>query len=167
MEPGTRRRTRRSDNAIAWWVSLNSVSTAPGPPSRALAATLACAALAAGASLPLVWHHELLPNPAFYGPPTLAVYNGVGADSWLFAVVAITLGLAVRALLRAPTTGVAAAVAILAFATVDGMFIDYFDWSRRGVSLQVNAYFGPGFYVGLSSAGVLVVAAILAWRVRS
>jgi hypothetical protein len=47
------------------------------------------------------------------------------------------------------------------------MFIDYFDWSRRGVPPQVSPFFGPGFFVGLGCAGVLVVAALLAWRARS
>ena len=58
-------------------------------------------------------------------------------------------------------------VALLAFATANGMFIDYFDWSRRGVSLEVSAFFGPGFFVGLGCACVLVVAALLGWRARS
>jgi hypothetical protein len=166
MEPGTQRRTRRSDSAVAWWASLNSVSTAPGPPSRPLRITLVAAALVAGVSMPLVWHHELLPNPAFYGPPTLAVYNGVSADSWVIVAALIAAGLAVRSWRVAPTFGVTLAVSILAFATVDGMFIDYFDWSRRGVSAFQPAFYGPGFFVALAASGLLVAAAVLAWRAR-
>ena len=166
MEPGTKRRAPRPETAADWWGSLSARPGTTGKPSRALAATLALAALVSASSMPLVWHHLLLPNPAFYGPPTLDVLNGVSADSWLIAVAAVATGLAVRSLRQPPTTGLVIALGIFAFATVDGMFIDYFDWSRRGVSLDTPAFYGPGFFVGLAGAGLLVVAAVVAWRTR-
>ena len=117
--------------------------------------------------MPLVWHHLLVPNPAFYGPDILEILNGWQAASWLVPVAAVAAGLAIRAAVRGPGLGTAALVIVLAFVTVNGMFIDYLDWSRRGVSLHVGAFFGPGYYMGLACAAVLVVAAAIGWRART
>ncbi|MDQ6848307.1 MAG: hypothetical protein M3019_12130, partial [Candidatus Dormibacteraeota bacterium] len=76
--------------------------------------------------------------------------------------------LAIRTFRHAPGSGTKVVVALLAILTLNGMFIDNFDWSRRGVSsLESSAYFGPGFYIGLGCGGVLAVAALIAWRARS
>jgi hypothetical protein len=167
MEPGTRRRTPRSDGALRWWASLDARQGTPGvPPSRPLAAALALAAVAAAGAMPLVWHHLSVPNPSFYGPPTLEVLDGLSADSWLIAVAVIAAALAVRACRQAPSPGTKVVLVVLAFATVNGMFIDYFDWSRRGVSLDTPAFYGPGFFVGLGSAALLVGAAVIGCRAR-
>jgi hypothetical protein len=81
------------------------------------------------------------------------------------AVLAALLALRTRA--YAPGSGVTWAITWLAFATVNGMFIDYLDWSRRGVSLYVQPYYGPGFYIGLVCLAVLIATAIMAWRAPS
>lgn len=166
MDPVRKRRTTRSDSAVTWWASLNARRSTPAPPSRPLAAALALAAVTAAAAMPLVWHHLLLPNPRFYGPPTLEVFNGVGADSWLIVVAVIAAGLAVRMYRQAPSSGFKVALTLLAAATVNGMFIDYFDWSRRGVSPDTPAFYGPGYFVGLGCAVLLVLAVVIGWRAR-
>jgi hypothetical protein len=166
MDPVRKRRTTRSDSAVAWWASLNTHPSVPAPPSRPLAAALTLAAVTAAAAMPPVWHHLLVPNPSFYGPPTLEVFNGVSADSWLIAVAVIAALLAVRTYRHPPSSGVKLALTVLAAATVNGMFIDYFDWSRRGVSASMPAFYGLGYFLGLGCAALLVLAAVIAWRTR-
>jgi hypothetical protein len=160
------RRRPRSDAALRWWASLNEQPT-PESPSRPLGVALALAAALAVAATPLVWHHLLVPNPAFFGPDILEVLTGWTTASWLVPVAAVAAALAVRTFLRSPSLGLAVMVIVLAFVTVNGMFIDYLDWSRRGVSLLVGPFFGPGYYLGLACAAVLVVAAVIGWRSRT
>lgn len=164
MDPRAQRRRPRSDSALRWWVSLNARPQTPTPPNRALAALLVLAALTVVASLPLVWHHLTVPNPAFYGPPTVEIIHGTDTATWVILVAVLAAGLAIGAYREAPTLGIRWTVTVLAFATVNSMFIDYIDWSLRGVSLYVQPYFGPGFYVALGGAALTVVAAIVAWR---
>ncbi len=111
--------------------------------------------------MPLVWHRLTLPNPAFFGPPVVEILDGVDADNWLIAVALLAIALAIRAYRQAPGLATKMVIAVLAAATVNGMFVDYIDWSRRGASLEVQPFFGPGFFVGLGSAALLVVAAIV------
>ncbi len=160
------RRRPRSDAALRWWASLSD-QPPPDRPSRPLALALVLGAALALASLPLAWHHLLVPNPAFYGPDILEVLSGWDAASWLLAIGAAAAGLAALSFVREPGLGHAVAVTVLAFVAVNGMVIDYLDWSRRGVSALVGAFFGPGFYLGLGCAAVLVVAAVIGWRART
>jgi hypothetical protein len=166
MEPARRRGTSRSDSAVAWWASLNAHPSTPAPPSRPLSAALALAAVSAASAMPPVWHHLYVPNPKFYGPSVLEVFNGVSADSWLIAVAAIAALFGLRTYRRAPSFGVVIGVTVLAAATVNGMFIDYFDWSGRGVSASTPAFYGLGYFLGLGCAAFLVVAAVVGWRAR-
>jgi hypothetical protein len=166
MDPGINRRSSRRDAAVTWWASLYGHVSAPARPARALAAWLVAAAIVAAAAMPLVWHRLTLPNPAFFGPPVVEVLDGVDADSWLIAVALVAICLAIRAYRQAPGPGTKVVIAVLAAATVNGMFVDYIDWSRRGVSLQVQPFYGPGFFVGLGCGALLVVAAIVGWRAR-
>ncbi len=114
-----------------------------------------------------MWHHLLIPNPAFYGPDILAVLTGWDTASWLVLVAVVAAGLAILSFVREPGLGLSVAVIVLAFVTVNGMFIDYLDWSRRGVSLHVGPFFGPGYFLGLGSAAALVFAAVIGWRART
>jgi hypothetical protein len=116
--------------------------------------------------MPLVWHHLTVPNPGYSGPPVVEMIHGTDTATWLIAVAALAVVLAVRALHDAPGPVGTWVVTALALATADGMFIDWFDWSTRGVSLSVQAYHGPGFFVGLACAAVVVAAAVVAWRTR-
>ncbi len=166
MQPRTERRTTRSDSAVHWWGSLNAHQATPAPPKRRVAVTLGLAALAGVMSLPLVWHHLIVPNPAFIGPPVLEVLNGVDADSWLIAIALIAAGCAVHTYRRALSSAMRVTLTLLALATVNGMFIDYFDWNTRGVSPDTPAFYGPGFFVGLGCAVLLVAAAVIGWRAR-
>jgi hypothetical protein len=165
MEPGTKRRSSRSEAAQTWWGSLSTLPPAQRP-SRLLATTLVLAGATAGAAMPLVWHHLDVPSPTFSGPLVREVLDGLSAASWLIGVAAITLALALRLYRHPPGSGMKVTIAVLAFLTVNGMFIDYFDWSRRGVSLQSPAFYGPGFFVGLGCAALLVFAAVFGWRLR-
>ena len=124
--------------AVRWWASLDTRPSAPRP-AGLLAAVLAVVPVVCGAAMPLVWHHLTVPNPAYSGPPIVEIIHGTDTGSWLIAVAALAVVLAVRALRDAPGLVGIWVVTALAVATVDGMFIDWFDWSIRGVSLTVPA----------------------------
>ena len=158
MEPHGNGRRVRTDDVTAWWYSLDALTAAPQRRLRTLPATLVLAAAVLAASMRQAWHHQHIPGDTF------TVVDGLGADSWLLVVAAIALGLAIRTLVTGMSSGVRWTITVLAFATVNGMFFDYFDWSTRGVSLYTPAYYGPGFFVGLGGAALLVLAAIVAWR---
>jgi hypothetical protein len=146
------------DNAAIWWHTLDTLDRTPHHPTRLLPAALTISPIMIAASMPLAWHHLHIPGSSF------AVVDGFSADSWLILVAVLAIAFAIRAFLTMPGLGVKWAVTVLAFLTVNGMFIDYFDWSLRGVSLYVQPYYGPGFFVSLAAAAVLVLAAILVWR---
>jgi hypothetical protein len=148
----------RRDRAAMWWHTLDTLDRTPHHPTRLLPAALTISPIMFAASMPLAWHHLHIPGSSF------AVVDGLSADSWLILVAALAIAFAIRTFLTAPSLGAKWAVTVLAFATVNGMFIDYFDWSLRGVSLYVQPYYGPGFFVSLAAAAVLVLAAILVWR---
>jgi hypothetical protein len=148
----------RRDDAARWWHTLDTLDRTPYHPTRLLPAALTISPIMIVASMPLAWHHLHIPGSSF------AVVDGFSADNWLILVAALAFAFAIRTFLTAPGLAVKWAVTALAFATVNGMFIDYFDWSLRGVSLYVQPYYGPGFFVSLAAAGVLVPAAILVWR---
>jgi hypothetical protein len=144
---------------VAWWHALQTRDMAPVRPNRILPTTLALSAVAAVTAMPLVWHHLHIPGGFSY-----TIINGLSSASWLLVVAAVALALAIRTYLAAPSLGMKWAISVLAFATVNGMFFDYFDWSTRGVSLYVPAYYGPGFFVGLGGAALTVLTAMVAWR---
>ncbi|MBJ7610521.1 MAG: hypothetical protein JF887_14000 [Candidatus Dormibacteraeota bacterium] len=165
MDPSTSGGSARAEGVSTWWHSLDARDNAPGHPTRLLPATLTLAAAVAIAAMPLVWHHLRIPAASFYGPPAVAVFNGLSAASWLLVVAAFALVLAIRTYMRMLTGGNKWALTVLAFAAVNGMVFDYYDWSTRGVSLYMKPYYGPGFFIGLGGAALTVVAAIIAWRV--
>lgn len=159
----TARWVARRDAVPAWWTSLPE-HEGTSRPNRYVAATLLLAAAVVIASMPLVWHHIITPAHVYYGVPIAHPVDGFAADSWFLVAAAAALALAVWTFVRHPTTGVRWMVSVVAFALVNGMFFDYFDWSSRGQSADVVPYFGPGFYVGLAGAALAVAAAVLAWR---
>ncbi len=144
----------------SWWSALDRSANAPRRASLFIPASLGLAVVAAVAAMPLAWHHLHIPGDSF------ALVNGLTSASWLLAVAVAALVLAIRASLAAPGLGLRWAITVLALITINGMFFDYFDWSTRGVSLYVAPYYGPGFFVGLVSAALTAVAAILVWRAR-
>jgi hypothetical protein len=115
--------------------------------------------------MPLPWHHIVVPAEVYSGPPTTVVVNGINASSWLLAIAAVEVVLAIRTYVAASSSVVKWVVTGLAFVSVMGLFGDYIDWSLRGVSLTVKPYYGPGFFLALGGALLAVVAAGLAWRV--
>ena len=158
MEPQIRETRTRRDNAAIWWHTLDTLDRARHHPTRLLPAALAISPIAILVSMPLAWHHEQVPGASF------TVVDGFTADSWLVLVAALAIAFAIRTYVTMPGLALKWAITVLAFATVNGMFIDYFDWSLRGVSLYVQPYYGPGFFVSLAGAAPLVVAAVLVWR---
>jgi hypothetical protein len=165
MEP--RRGGRRSwaDPVSNWWGSLDARDNTTLRATRLLPTTLILAAAAAAVAIPLPWHHLLVPAQVYSGPLSAEVINGLDTASWLLVVATAELVLAIRTYAAAASTTVKWTLTVLAFATVMGMFVDYFDWSLRGVSLTVQPYYGPGFFLALGGAALTVVAAVLAWRV--
>lgn len=150
----------RRDDVATWWYNLDALKAAPQRRSHLLPAILTLVAIVLVVAMPLTWHHLHIPGGSF------TEVNGLSSASWLLVIAALALALAIRTSLSAPGLGVQWATTVLAFATVNGMFFDYFDWSTRGVSLYVAPYYGPGFFVGLGGAALTVAAAILAWRAR-
>jgi hypothetical protein len=148
----------RRDDVTTWWYNLEALETAPRRHAHLVPTTLVVAAVVLVAAMPLSWHHEHIPGGSY------TVVNGLSSTSWLLLVAALAVVLAIWTYLSARGLGIQWSVTVLAFATVNGMFFDYFDWSTRGVSLYVAAHYGPGFFVGLGGAALTVAAAILAWR---
>jgi hypothetical protein len=148
----------RRDDAAIWWHTLDTLDRSPRHPTRLLPAALAISSLAIAASMPLVWHHLHIPGSTF------SLVDGFTADSWLVLVAAVAIGFAIRTGVTTPGLAGRWAITVLAFATANGMFIDYFDWSLRGVSLYVQPYYGPGYFLALAGVAPLVAAAILVWR---
>jgi hypothetical protein len=166
VEPHSDGRRVRSDNVLRWWNSLEGGPRRPGHAARSLPLGLVLAAAGVIASMPLAWHHVVVPAHIYYGPPTVEVVNGLSAASWLLVVAGAAIMLAVRTLIARPALAATWWVTVVAATLVNGMFFDYFDWNTRGVSADVHPYYGPGFFVCLAAAGLAVAAAVLAWRER-
>jgi hypothetical protein len=166
VEPHSDGQRIRSDSVLLWWNSLGAGRHRPGHPTRYLPLALLLAAAGVISAMPLVWHHVVVPAYVYYGPPTVEVVNGLSADSWLLLVAGAAIVLAIRTVVARPGLAATWWVTGVAAALVNGMFVDYFDWSTRGVSADVHPYYGPGFFVCLSAAASAVVAAVVAWRER-
>ena len=166
MQPrGTGRRVR-GDTVPRWWSSLDERRLPPGRPTILLPLTLMLSALGVVGAMPLAWHHLVVPKYVYYGVPTVQVVTGLDTSNWLLAVAAVSVVLAVLTLRTRPANPATWVITVAAFALVNGMIVNYLDWSTRGASFDVKPYFGPGFYVGLLAAVASVVAAVLAWRER-
>ena len=165
MEPRRAGWRTRADAVTSWWGSLDARDNRTLRATRALPAALVTAAVALSVAMTLPWHHLIVPAQVYSGPPTTVVVNGINASSWLLVIAAAEVVLAIRTYVAAPSYVVKWVVTGLAFLSVMGMFGDYIDWSLRGVSLTVKPYYGPGFFLALGAAALVVVAAGLAWRV--
>lgn len=155
----------RADTVSMWWGSLNERDSQVPHATRLLPVSLFLAAVAAAVSMPLPWHHLMVPAQVYSGPLTLEVIHGVDTANWLILVAVVALVLAARTVVGAPSGTLKWILITLAFVTVSGMVIDYFDWSLRGVSVTIKPYYGPGFFLALCAAPLTVLAAVLAWRV--
>lgn len=158
---------RDRDSLSRWWASLDDRARPWPRPSRLLPIALAVGAVCIAVSMPLRWHRLIVPEYVYYGPPTTEWFDGVAAQSWLIGVAAMALVLAARSYRTGFGPGIKWLITLLAFASVNGMIVDYIDWSLRGVSRYVQPYFGPGYFVALAGAVPLVVAAVVAWRTPS
>jgi hypothetical protein len=165
MEPRRAGWRIRADAVTSWWGSLDARDNRTLRATRALPAALVLAAISLSLAMPLPWHHIVVPAEVYSGPPTTVVVNGINASSWLLAIAAVEVVLAIRTYVAASSSVVKWVVTGLAFVSVMGLFGDYIDWSLRGVSLTVKPYYGPGFFLALGGALLAVVAAGLAWRV--
>jgi hypothetical protein len=165
MEPRRAGWRIRADAVTSWWGSLDARDNRTLRATRPLPAALVLAAVALSVAMALPWHHLMVPAEVYSGPPTTVVVNGINASSWLLMIAAVEVVLAIRTYVAASSAVVKWVVTGLAFVSVMGMFGDYIDWSLRGVSLTVKAYYGPGFFLALGGAVLAVVAAGLAWRV--
>jgi hypothetical protein len=165
VDPRISGRRTRSDTVTNWWGSLRERDAEVPPATRLLPVSLVVAAGAVSGSMPLAWHHLHVPAQIYSGPATTVVITGMDTATWLLVVAVIALALATRTYVAAPASVVKWTLIVLAFATVTGMIIDYFDWSLRGVSLYVKPYYGPGFFLALGGAALTVLAAAIAWRV--
>lgn len=102
MEPQSDGRRVRSDNVLRWWNSLDGGPRRPGHAARSLPLALVLAAAGVIASMPLAWHHVVVPAHIYYGPPTVEVVNGLSAASWLLVVGGAAIVLVVRTLIARP-----------------------------------------------------------------
>jgi hypothetical protein len=157
MEPRIKGRVG-ADSVVNWWHALDRLDRTRLLPTRFLPAALVLSAMVIGGSMPLAWHHLHIPGDGF------RVVNGLSAASWLLVIAGAALPLAIRTFTTPIGRTMKWTLTVLAVAVVNGMFIDYFDWSLRDVSLFVQAYYGPGFFVALGAAALSVSAAVFAWR---
>ena len=158
---------RDRDSLSRWWASLDDRARPWPRPTRLLPIALSIGAICLAASMPLRWHRLIVPEFVYYGPPTTQWFDGVAAQSWLIAMAAVALLLAARTFRTGFGVGGKWVVTLVAFASANGMVVDYIDWSLRGVSRDVPPYFGPGYFVALAGAVPLVFAAVVAWRTPS
>jgi hypothetical protein len=134
---------------------------APTKPRRWLVVPLVVAIGLYVAAMRIPWHHQLI-----RGGSTYTVVYGINSESWLLAVAAIAVLFAVRFFVERPGGYSRFVLTFVAFLTVIGIYGDYVDWQDRAAQSNNEAYFGPGFYVGLAGTGALVAAAALTWLAR-
>jgi hypothetical protein len=139
---------------------LEAYGSTPASASRLLAAILALAASLALLSMPLPWHHLIIPAAPF------RVVTGLSAASWLLFVAAISTAVAVRTAMAPPGFATSCAITLLAFCTTLGVYVDHFNWSAQAASLYATAYNGVGFCLGVATAGLIIAASIISWRAR-
>ena len=139
---------------------LEAYKSTPARASRPLAAVLALAASLALLSMPLPWHHLIIPAAPF------RVVSGLSAASWLLVVAAASVAVAVRTAMAPPGFAMSCAITVLAFCTTLGVYVDNFNWSAQAASLYATAYDGPGFFLGVATAALTIAASIVSWRAR-
>ena len=59
-----------------------------------------------------------------------------------------------------------ALLSLLALLITIGVYADYIDAQTRAAQLYVAAYVGPGFYVAVAGTALIILSAVLVWRVR-
>jgi hypothetical protein len=111
-------------------------------------------------SMRLAWHRRVVPGDG------LRLVRGIESANWLIVVAALAFLFAMRFFWSTPGTLARWLMMITAFAIVMGMYADYVDWGDRAAQLNVQAYYGPGFFVGLAAAAMFISVTVLAWRFR-
>jgi hypothetical protein len=131
---------------------------APPVPARTLALMLAATVPMIAVSMPLPWHHRIIPGGGF------TVIHGIEGANWLLVVAAIAVALGLR--FRSLPAGYYTKwlLTITAFLTVIGMFAEYIDTQTRAAQNHVDAYVGQGFFVGLAATALIVASTVVAWR---
>ncbi len=74
--------------------------------------------------------------------------------------------MALRFFIKFPSVYSRASLTLLAFLITIGIYADYLDEQDRAGQLNAAAYVGPGFYVALAGMALIILAAVLVWRVR-
>jgi hypothetical protein len=139
---------------------LSEFAEPPETPTRLLPAVLILTAVIAAVSMPLPWHHRVLPGPFL----RIVVVRGIDVASWLIVIAVICILAAARFAKRRPGFFGRWFVPFVAFATAIGVYADYLDAQGRSGALNMPAYMGPGFYLGVGLVPVLIVAAVLSVR---
>lgn len=149
-------------NATAPEPALKPLSAyaAPAAPVRSLALTLVAGAVLLSASMPLAWHHLVIPAAGYQ------VIRGIDGASWTAGIAALSLVIAAWFWRRRPGFYSKWSVTFLAFAAVLGIFVDYVNWNARAAQVYAAPYNGPGFFVALGGAAVVVIATVRAWFVH-
>lgn len=137
-----------------------SVYWTPVYPARVLliAPVLAVALLIASMRLP--WHHVVI--TAHH----VDVIYGIQSASWLLVVAGVCALCTVRFWVLRPGATTCWLFTIMTLFTLIGMFGDYIDWEGRAGEVNVQAYFGPGFFLALGATALVVLECALAWRFR-
>jgi hypothetical protein len=129
----------------------------PPRPVRLLVVPLVAAVGLLLASMRLPWHHHVVPAAGY------TVIYGIQGASWLLVVAALCTIWAIRFWILPPGWWARWLLTIMTVLLGIGMFADYVDAQTRASQLYVQAYFGPGFYVGLAGTGFVVIANVLLW----
>ena len=134
------------------------LDTSRAIPARHLTVLLLACAVAFATSMPLPWHHDVIPAAGY------RVVYGIGGASWLVVAAVLCAVFALMFALRRPAFYSRWLVTLLGFCVVLGVFTDYINWQNSAGRLYVAAYFGPGFYVALGGMLLLVLTVVLTWR---
>ena len=143
--------------------TINVPETPPGGETRKPVGLISLMLLVAVAaflvSLGLPWHHRWVPAVSAYR----TVY-GIDTESWLIAGAALSVLLVGLLGRKAAGFYSKSAVALVTFAVVVAIVVDYIDWQSVAATANSPAYFGPGFYVALGGMAALVIATVVVWR---
>ena len=139
---------------------LSAYASEPLRSVRLISVLLLIAAGLLTLSLPYPWHHLVIPAAGY------RVVRGIDGDSWVLAIAALCLVLAVICWLKPPEFYSKWSLNLITFAVMLGMVVDYADWTARAAQLYVDPYFGPGFYVALAGTALVVAATVRSWFVR-
>jgi len=123
-------------------------------------AALVAAVVLFAISMPLAWHHHVIPAAGY------TIVHGYQGANWLIVAAVIALVFAIVVRRRGFGYYGRWLLTIVGFLVTLGVYADYVDAGSRAYQIYVAPYYGPGFFVGVAATAVLVITVVAAWRTR-